>query len=165
MLGPLFLLAGSVLAGVLFIKNPVEEHSLTALPETSDLGLNTFGCLRNNEPWVAQHVQAQLHTFNHSVCLSLQLGSERLAFVLPVKELKQGVYLLDNPTSAYIHLQQNTDCLFTSDEFYQGVLTIAAHNEAKHTLSGTFEFLAYSQSCIRAIRVTHGRFDVLYSAH
>jgi hypothetical protein len=166
---PVLLLTGSLLAGVFFNGGPVEEEKLIELPAFSERGLNTFGCMLNNQTWTGQQVQARLHVFDESVCFSLNSGldyQDRLAFIIPAKSLSPGVYVLDDPAAAYVHLQQhNTECLFTSDEFYQGMLTITAHDKAQHILSGTFEFLAFSQSCGKAVRGTHGRFDVVYSQY
>jgi hypothetical protein len=166
MVWPWLLLTGSLLAGLLVNGNSSEEGKLSKLPGISAKGVNSFGCLLNNEPWATQQVEAQVHVFDQSVCLSLRTGPDyetRLAFILPVDELKPGVYLLDDPASAYVHfLQTKADCLFTSDEFYQGVLTITTHDESQRTLSGMFEFFAYSQLCRTTLLCTHGRFDVSY---
>lgn len=166
---PLFILTGSILVGIFYPENPAEAEKLSLLPEVSAKGANTFGCMVNNEPWVSHQVQANLHFFERSVCLSLRTGSgleDRLAFIIQKTNLKPGTYLLDNPTSDYIHLQRTrSECLYTSDEFYQAVLTIHENDTSRKILAGTFEFLAFSQSCTAAIRGTHGRFDVCYSEH
>jgi hypothetical protein len=163
---PVLLLTGSLLAGLLVNDNSDEEDKLSKLPAVTARGVNSFGCLLNNEPWVAQQVEAQVHFFDQSVCLSLLTGpgnENRLAFILPADGLKPGVYLLDDPASAYVHfLQSGADCLFTSDEFYQGVLTITTHDESARTLSGMFEFFAFSRLCRTTLRCTQGRFDISY---
>jgi len=163
---PLLLLTGSLLAGLLVNDKSAEEDKLRKLPAISARGVNSFGCLLNNEPWVAQQVEAQVHVFDQSACLSLRIGpdyNDRLAFILPADGLKPGVYLLDDPTSAYVHFKRTgADCLFTSDEFYQGVLTITMHDESQQALAGMFEFFAYSRLCRTALRCTQGRFNVSY---
>lgn len=169
MILPILILSGSVLVGIFYPENPAEAGKLSVLPEVSAEGANTFGCLVNNEPWVSNQVQATVHSFERSVCLSLRTGTDfedRLAFIIETTTLMPGTYVLDNPASDYIHLQRTrSECLYTSDEFYQAVLTIHEHDASRKILAGTFEFLAFSQSCTEALRGTHGRFDVYYSEY
>ncbi|MFN3840373.1 MAG: DUF6252 family protein [Cyclobacteriaceae bacterium] len=169
LLFPVFLLVGSILSGFFFSEHSGQTEIREALPEASLQGAEVFGCLINDQPWVAQEVQAHLYTFEHSVCLSVRSGEDledRLAFIIQGTALKPGRYVLDDQAKDYIHLQRNeSECTFVSDEFYQAVLTIHEHDEHLKRLSGTFEFLAYSQSCSTAIRGTHGRFNVSYSTY
>lgn len=166
---PVFLMVGSLVAGMFISEDNKSAMIRSKLPEVTTNGVNSLVYLLNNEPFISSQVQTQVHNFDQSVCLSFRSGAdsaERLSFVINTKALKPGTYLLDEPGTAYVHFQlQRNTCLYTSDEFYQGVLTITGHDENLDMISGMFEFLAFSQSCNTAIRCTNGRFSASYKTN
>jgi hypothetical protein len=145
------------------------EEKLKQLPGISTTGMNSVGCLINNEVWTATEIQADLSRFGNRFCLSLWIGDalqDHIVFIMETEDLKPGIYELNDPNSRYAYVRRQTSgCVFTSDEFYQGILMINEHDPARNVLAGTFEFLGYADDCQRALRVTNGRFDVTYSQH
>jgi hypothetical protein len=157
------LLFGSILAGRLFFP----ESSVYSLQTPGSLEQNSVVGYVNNESWKADEVYAELSEDARHFTISIRSGegaSERLIFVLPGL-LKRGTFLLDDPNRAYVHFYRpNYECLFTSDEYYQGVLMIDTFDPERSRLTGSFEFLAFSEDCRQWIRFSGGRFDVQYLA-
>ncbi|QOI97255.1 MAG: hypothetical protein HRU69_07030 [Flammeovirgaceae bacterium] len=169
MLLPVVLLVGSLVAGMFFSGNQKPAMEQPELPEGTIYAEHSLAYVLNNEQFISSPLQTQVHYFDQSVCLSFRSGAdaaERLSFVVNTTALKPGTYLLNEPGEAYVHFQlHRANCLYTSDEFYQGVLTITGHDEEQSIISGMFEFLAYSQTCNTAIRCTNGRFTASYSVY
>lgn len=134
--------------------------------QTEPTGNNTFYCTLNGEVWEEQQVQADLSQEGNLFYLSLWMGDEftdRIAFVMETSSIKPGVYELNDPSKRYIFLRkEQSECTFSSDNYYSGVLIIRAFNEERNMIAGIFEFMAHSVNCNEVIRVNQGQFDLTY---
>lgn len=155
-----------VLSGLSSISVSSESKPLLQLEAT---GSNIFQCAFNGQVWEEHQVQADLSHEDGLFYLSLWMGddfTDRVAFVIETTSIKPGVYELNDPSKRYIFLKrENSDCTFTSDNFYSGVLIIRTFNTERNIVAGTFEFMAHSENCNEVIRVNQGQFDLTYRAN
>ena len=98
--------------------------------------------------------------------LTMMMGKNRqsrLTFVLMDQNVKAGTYVLDDPTKRYLLLStDSSSCNYTSDEYFNGMLTIHDYDKSMRSISGTFEFVAMSQACENFVKMTDGKFDVQF---
>lgn len=129
-------------------------------------GSNTFTCLFNGKVWQQEQVQAELSQDGDTFYLSLWMGgdfSDRIAFVMDQPVVAPGVYELNDPFSRYILIRrQDSACVFSSDDYFNGLLIVNVFDAGKNLIAGSFEFMAYSESCNKTIRVNQGQFDLTY---
>ena len=156
----------------LFAMLPPIDFSSTRSEDSIALGIgnNTFSCHFNGEKWTdSKSVQAELGFENGYLYLVLWLGNEyneRVYFVTKTDQLRTGTYELDEPGSKYMAIQRHADqCDFVTDAYYGGRLMIHTYDPVRNIVAGTFECLAFSESCNEVIRVTDGKFDVTYRMH
>ncbi len=125
---------------------------------------NSFRCLFDNKLWEADSLTAEVIRYERHTTIYLysSTNSDRLAFQFS-GNLIPGCYVLDNPSAGYVYVTHpHAACLFSTDEYYQGMLMIDYLDETTNQLTGSFELLAYSDECRRVIRIHNGQFNVKY---
>ncbi len=160
---PVVLLSGLLLAHIWTGDFGASSHRLhkKSIDEPKE---NFFRCVIDNDLWESDSLTAEVIRYNNLTTVYLRSGTrpDKLAFIFK-GGLARGVYALDDPSSAYAHVsRQNGQCLFTTDEYYQGMLMIDHLDEATNHLKGSFELLAYSDECRKVIRIHNGRFNVKF---
>jgi Family of unknown function (DUF6252) len=97
--------------------------------------------------------------------LNLWVGGyeNRITFVLREEVIKETAYELDHPSKRYLSfLYHGKDCIYSSDDYYTGMLMIHKYDTAQKIIAGSFEFMAYSTDCDELILVNNGTFDATY---
>lgn len=159
---PLVLLTGLLVAQ--FWGDFVPSGKGTQSNRNTQVKENAFRCLWDNQLWEEDSLTAEVIRYNHLTTIYLRSGSrpDKLAFIF-TGGLTNGVHTLDDPAKAYAHItRQDEQCLFTTDEYYQGLLMIDQLDEPASHMTGSFELLAYSDECRKVIRIHNGRFNVKY---
>lgn len=159
------LLPGTFAIAILFaLSVPRTNHTSKTAPAV--YGQNVVHYTLNDEVQQYQQLRSEVVQENDLFYVTLWMGERfenRLSFVLKDEEIQPGAFTMDDPNKRYILLQhQATNCVFTSDTYYNGMLVVEHLDKVKGMLAGSFEFLAYSDHCQEVLRVTQGSFDIQY---
>ncbi|MCX7638587.1 MAG: DUF6252 family protein [Cyclobacteriaceae bacterium] len=160
---PIVLLIGLLIARIWAGETPSSGSRFQANFK-APLKENSFRCLFDNKFLEVDSITAELIRYNQRTTLILRNATQthKLYFQITGR-LSKGSFVLDNPSEAYASMvSSNEPCLFTTDEYYQGMLMIDFIDTTTGMLSGSFELLAYSDECRKVIRVQNGRFLVKY---
>jgi hypothetical protein len=133
-------------------------------------GSNTLSYSINKEiTKIAQPVSAEVSNDDGVFYLNILSGEayqNRITFVLDDKIPVTGTYLLNKEGARYVSFQYpSADCLFTTDEYYDGILMIHHYDAVRKIIAGSFEFIAHSSSCDELVRVSEGSFDLQFINH
>lgn len=163
-----------MITAALFSRCDKDELSeLEKLPPETQSGKRTFGCLVDGKAWVIERV-GNVNSFYQTGTLSIAAGldndgfSSVLSIVISDSDLKETTYTLgerlNNTPSDFGRYYDNlTSCEYFTTVDKKGFLTIAHFDKVNNILSGRFEFDAYSSDCSTVIRITSGRFDILFA--
>jgi hypothetical protein len=146
---------------------------LEKLPAATQTGKGTFGCLVDGKAWVTKLVgdsQSDYQTGTLSVFASVHndIFNSVLDFTVTDLNLSLKTYLLteklSNSVSQYARYYDNTtSCGYITTSEYTGSVTVTHLDKLNYTISGTFEFEAYSTDCSLVVKITDGRFDIHYA--
>ena len=136
------------------------ETPKEVLPDETQTGKGTFGCLVNGEIWLPKG------NFPYAGLTSIiQFGG----FQIMASKDKQYISIAKNPIEKAGEFPLNTfdkDALFTNkeDEYkcIEGILTITKYDKTNQIISGSFWFNAKNSSG-EIIKITEGRFDDKYT--
>jgi hypothetical protein len=156
----------------------VEDVFVEKLPEATQTGEGTFGCLVDNKLWlpfVEQTLDSKIEVDYYPLAYSVQVQAENekpnvtSLITLHVKgagPIKPGTYTLSNGFSASC----NRDGRYQTPATGPGFLTITKVEPRVVTklgittrydiIAGTFEFTAVNAATGKTMTVTDGRFDV-----
>lgn len=133
------------------------------------MGVNTLSCSLNNTRWEETSVRSALSLEGEVFYLSFWVGDQyrdRIAFVMNTHGIKPGTYEFNDPTERYILIEHHSkSCVYQTDGYYTGTLTITAFDTSKKIIAGSFEVMAYSNNCQELLKVSEGAFDVQYSGY
>lgn len=162
-------------------KQNTLEMELAKLPQATQTGQNTFGCLVNGKAWVAQNkdcfpycdpsfkmyyddyrggsisiIGVNKH-LNEKINQQITVAFDSLNY----KQLH--LYdKIDEIKFSYANLANSSLCtdLHSIDQavLTEGYILVSKHDLRLNIISGTFEFTLYKPDC-DTIKVTHGRFD------
>ena len=176
------LLAGAagLLSAASCQKDPVDP--LRDLPEATQTGANTIGCLVNG-----QRMEPVTDAFNADPIHVIRFPSGRLEvyfthnkgklnrlIILSVPRLRQaGTYALNQPANPsfptinpaygyYSTYNPEPDSRYLTGPTARGQLIVTRFDSVAQIVAGTFEFTAQHTSGPDTVRVTHGRFDLHY---
>jgi hypothetical protein len=168
---PLVLLAIVVVGFEISCKldsNPCEAK--TVLPDPTNIGANTMGCLINGDVWVAQVCPGSVLTDVHAdwglpdggLTLSgrkhMPPENESLLLTMSVDSIfGTGVYDL---ASSYFGNHINLCQYYADSTWTNGTMTITEFDRTNYIIAGTFECVLYSNDCDDTLIITDGRFDV-----
>ena len=151
-------------------SDPQPLTELQKLPNATQTGQNTLGCLINGKAYVAASTVDVIAIYQLGV---LQLGSDSfdpyqsVGFHLYEKNnvpLSTLTYALNNPpsygASSYRLSGGNLGPLCTTWA-YSGSVTFTKIDRTKFIISGTFEFNSASPGC-DTLKISNGRFDISY---
>ncbi|MFT4804787.1 MAG: hypothetical protein ACI9YE_001994 [Psychroserpens sp.] len=149
------------------------QDPVAQLPPVTMTGENTFGFLLNGEPINITNTSDQIAIFQNG---GLTIGgqnevdglSENLQIFISENNIGEPLstntnYVLNSdgvPKGEFFSESEN--CIYTTSNIYTGTLTINHIDNMNYTISGTFNFEAYSNTCSGAINITQGRFDLQY---
>ena len=148
-------------------KNETELTPLEQLPEATQTGENTFGCLINNEAFIVNNTSKQVAIYQGGV---LQIGGAindanwDINIILnisnPIK-LNTPYDLTFSPNNLAIFVNNNVNCYYDYTNTLNGSLTITNFDTMNYIVSGVFEFSTNKDGC-EDIKITNGRFDLKY---
>lgn len=155
---------------------------LAKLPQATQTGQNTFGCLVNGKAWVAQNadcfpycdpsfkmyydsefggnirVQAIFKDSKRNIDQYIGLGvdstSSKISFTFTEMREHMGFTYENNRMENNCKIIKSLNTPSTA----QGSLVLTKYDLQYGIISGTFEFTLYKPGC-DSIKVTHGRFD------
>ena len=156
-----------------------KKEGIEALPEATQIGKNTFGCLVNGEVYVPKS-----SGFESPDGTSYQFSNGKFFFVLSNKRavgnVKESFLIRSNDIEleekTYILMQYNYDRSFSvkysfstgneSDDYetspsLKGELRITKLDQVKRIIAGTFSFDAENKNG-QKVEIREGRFDSTY---
>ncbi len=144
--------------------------TVVTLPPITSEGLNTFGCMVNGEPWVAQvnnniddKLDVIFNPFNDELQLHAKLVTsnkdEQFNFgVLNVNEEKE--YQIPGIDPNGIFWDWKNSKSYTLDTSKVRSLKLNTFNTTEKIVSGTFEFTVFRGN--DTLKITEGQFDAKY---
>lgn len=125
---------------------------ITVMPEISNTGANTFGCLIDGWLYVGGRYHSTFGSLNiqRSINFEYYQKEETMKVVVIVKEDKIIRFDIRSPKEGGETVFVNTR--INDEEIENGTVKITRFDEQEHIISGTFS----------GGRITHGRFDVHY---
>jgi hypothetical protein len=166
----LFAVVMAISGGCRLFKSddPEPKTELEKLPPITQEGKNTFGCLVNGTAFVVTNT-SNMVTIYQGGSLELSGGiyidkkvHDIQIFVGDLMESNKSFSLTNDTNRAGKYYEEQRDCWFSTGSNFTGVLTISLIDQTNFTISGTFEFEAYSSDCTETVKITHGRFDTQY---
>lgn len=153
------------IAGIFSILAPFIGSREADDPINIPSGGNTFSYELNEQKALENiDLRAELVYENNLFHLILRMGQDRITFVLKDTEIRKGAYELDDQNKRYLSFEfQSVNCTYTADETISGVLMIHDYDRERHLITGSFEFMAFSDNCNELVRVRNGNFDATYS--
>ncbi len=173
---------------LLFTAVQCSKSNGDSLPQETQTGANTFGCLVNGKVFLPKDGRAP--AFGHGV-LECNFpenyqGPSGFSFHLQASDLSiqdnvTGLYIncdsvtftegqtytlsnavRGNASAAYLHLGTGTGLLeYPSPAGASGQLQITKFDQTKHIVAGTFWFNGISNNGV-TLKITEGRFDMTY---
>jgi len=143
--------------------NPINQ-----LPPATMTGENTFGCLINGEPWVAQvnnHIDNKLDVIFNPFFNELQFharidasGQRERILMAIVDVVGEGEYDLIYLDKMLRDWENATS--YELDTLESKKLILHKFDEANKIVSGIFEFTVFREN--DTLKITDGRFDASY---
>jgi hypothetical protein len=156
-------LFGSLAVLLLFVLPMNSRDGTSPSTKTQYSGNNSFSCFSEDIPIEeTTSIKVEIRHTPELFVLNLRLDSlgDRITFVLKEAEIKETTYELDHPDKRYVTFQyQGESCTYSADELHGGHLMIHHYNPTKKIIAGSFEFMAYANSCNTLIRINNGLFD------
>jgi len=149
-------------------KNDPTLTPLEQLPEATQTGKGTFGCLINGEPFVVNNTSQQVAIYQggqlqFGATLDINNNDESISFNL-INPLENGIAysLIEiNYKSGYSKRKGNIICMYEFENTYAGNVIFTKIDRINYIISGTFEFSTNKNGC-KDIKITNGRFDLKY---
>jgi hypothetical protein len=147
-------------------NEPVPLTELDKLPPPTQEGKRRFGCLVNGEAWVPSsftYINAYYQEGLLVIGAGVNYKNESLSMVIDDQgiPIDRNTYDLNNPPFQYAKFRKN-HCRYREEHLLKGKLNITHLDRERYIVSGTFEFTTVMDGC-DTIRVTDGRFDLIYS--
>ncbi len=143
------------------------------LPDDTQQGLNTFGCLVNGEVWLpkAPFLKNKL-VYEYSNGL-FSISADKIdknfhqAIGIRIEENLNSpiAYNLESypeHKATFFDLERDPPCFYDRKAVKKGELKITKLDTANHIIAGTFAFTVWTEGC-DTIKVTDGRFDLKYA--
>ena len=165
-----------------FLFISCKKNELKALPEPTQVGARTFGCLIDGTAWVANgsggfngdkpveggyqdnyNDPKQIHNF--WITASNRDGTTMDIYVRNVYKIGEYPLSFDTYTRPTVLFPENyiifnsKDGSYITTSQYTGKIIITKADTAISLISGTFEFTAFNRVSKKTIIVTNGRFD------
>jgi hypothetical protein len=148
-------------------KKETELTPLEQLPEATQTGEKTFGCLINGEAFVVSNTSQQVAIYQGGV---LQIGgaindsNRDINIILNISNpinLNTPYDLTFSPDNLAIFVNNKVNCYYDYLNTLNGSLTITSFDTINYIVSGRFEFSTNKNGC-EDINITDGRFDLKY---
>ena len=147
---------------------PIPE--IQKLPPATQTGARTFGCLIDGKAWVVTgyvEVFAMYQEGIPSILAEQRRNTIDRAISIEISnaDLQPGTYELTKLPEGRGVLSElfMKNCGYETSNETRGTLTINHFDPEKLIVSGTFEFEAFSSGCNELVKVTEGRFDLVYA--
>lgn len=150
-----------------------DDDDLPQLPDATQNGKGTFGCLINGMPFVVTNtsqmvaiyqngglvIGGQLNDNNKLKQISIFLSESNLGKVIS----QNNSYILNsNKVPKGEYYDELNDCFYFTSTSHTGTIEITHFDKINYTISGKFNFNGYSDDCFNSIKITEGRFDLNY---
>ncbi|MEM9982629.1 MAG: hypothetical protein AAF734_09040 [Bacteroidota bacterium] len=158
-----------------------------ALPEATQTGENTFGCLVDGSTWLPSANQDDIPSFTFSfqqqtlnIEAARQAGNQSSAISIKADSIQaEGIYLLEGSdrdfgtdAATFSKSLPNTNCAYETSAINIGRLEITKLDVTNGIIAGRFEFTLSAYLCVTdedgcerycgEVAVTEGRFDITY---
>ncbi len=174
---------GLIIIICFFLFNSCKRNEVDALPPVTQNGANTFGCLVNGQPWVANggkylgngykikvidggYQFAYNDTLRNNIWLNGNRSDGENIQIFIRKVYKTGIYNLSNNTGYYpntipLNYGSYYDNVhnYATNTNYKGQVIITKADTLINAISGTFEFTCYNPNTKKTITISNGRFD------
>lgn len=137
-------------------RNPIDQ-----LPPLTHTGKDTFGFLRNGEPFSITNPLGMVAIYQGG---GIQFGS-RGVYIIVLDPFTINVpypFLDIGQCTARAKYTRNQTCFYEYGDTFEGSVTFRHINTVNYTISGTFEFSTVNDQC-DTVRITNGRFDMRYT--
>lgn len=138
------------------------------LPDATQTGENTFGCLINGESFEVSNTNDLVAIFQQGQLQfganSEQNGEENSFNFNIIDPLDENItYNLGNNSYnvGYSIILDNSFCIYEFDDTLEGNVTFSKIDRTNYIISGTFSFSTVKENC-EDIIITNGRFDLQY---
>lgn len=149
-------------------------QGIDCLPEATQTGAGTFGCLVNGEPFYAfGGVNAQYQLINGEYYFVVGIAREigfPTSVVIESSEYQvfEGAHILNSEESGSIYARVTfspEDSFFsnTTNQNNNGILFLNKLDQQNQIVSGTFEFDVINPNNNEVIQIREGRFDSFYA--
>jgi len=156
-----------------------KKEGIEALPEATQVGKNTFGCLVNGEVFLPRSygISTDMSTsyefadgkYSFLLYATRVTGNERKSFFIRANDLslEEKVYSLDKYDTSksfsvnYLSSLGNVSYIYETSPLLQGEIRITKIDHIKEIVSGTFWFDVENKDGQR-VEVREGRFDSKY---
>lgn len=145
-----------------------DDMTIVQLPPITSEGLNTFGCLVNGEPWVAQvnnNIDDKLDVIFNPFTDELQFHADLITsnqdefIVFAVDNVNNsGIYNLLGIGDIFLDFKNSKS--YELDTTKVRTLKLDKFDTTEKIVSGTFEFTVFRQT--DTLKITEGRFDAKY---
>ncbi|MEM9981612.1 MAG: DUF6252 family protein, partial [Bacteroidota bacterium] len=161
------------------------------LPDATQTGRNTLGCLVDGEVWLPISRSLTLaplivNYLNHSFSITARkkVNDVNQTIVMAVEDEVNsiGTYELLDESQYGFFTDLNNDCTYYTSSTHKGTLEITKLDTVNHIIAGRFEFTFQESECpvdeteegcpvppeergCPTVRVTQGRFDLKYNAY
>jgi hypothetical protein len=171
----------SVIFILFIVMSACKKDRKDTLPQETQEGYGTFGCLVNNRIWTPKGYSSSPRTIaivrDSSIVIAANRGesSESLKIILQsTKILQDTLYLINSDSNSFaiysITCDLLHDCFFWTNAQYQGQLILTRFDTIERIVSGRFSFKADFvvdplSDCFcdtSVLDITEGRFDLLY---
>jgi len=146
-------------------------QGIDCLPEATQTGAGTFGCLVNGEPFyafggVTCYYQLIDGEYYFAVGFAREVGFPQAIIIESTeKEINFGEnQLLDGVAeNVYGVVRFESFVNATTDSIYNGTLDVTTFDSQNQIISGTFEFEILNPNDGEVYQITEGRFDSFYA--
>lgn len=146
-------------------------QGIDCLPEATQTGAGTFGCLVNGEPFYAfggVNAQYQLINGEYFFVIGFARGAGFPRTILiesTERQIDLGLNNLSNGVAGNVYGFVGFEPFInaTTDLNYNGVLNISRLDQQNQIVSGTFEFEILNPDDGQVYQITEGRFDSFYA--
>lgn len=151
-------------------NDPPPKTEIEKLPPATQEGKNTFGCLVNGKAWVTKtsidaNAVYQLGALLVTGQIQETTGLQNIQLNILENVIANQQYdLTDDPKyhGKFAWSRDEGICFYEGENTLSGQLTLTKFDQSNRIASGVFEFITVVSGC-DTIRITDGRFDLIYS--
>ncbi|SDH78917.1 hypothetical protein [Winogradskyella thalassocola] len=134
-------------------NDPIDQ-----LPDATQTGENTFGCLVNGESFVVTNSNDQVAIYQQG---QLQFGGGGISMIINEPFSTNVEAVIVGRARYIVDPNPQVGCHYEFEDSYEGFVIFTKIDQINYIVSGTFEFSTINDDC-ENINITNGRFDLQY---